>query len=258
MNPIGARGRTLKVCLPRFLLLSLITPAHGAESVQTLIVHGSTLTLHIAPTLSAELDSAIEQWIQTSAEGVSRFYGYFPVKTVQIYVQVGEGDDMDHGVTYQGNRIRIDVGRHTSRDQFTKDWEMTHEMFHLGFPILDDDYQWMGEGLSDYLEPLARVANGTMLENDFWRQFLGGFPKGLPQAGDRGLNDTHTWGRTYWGGALYWFLADVEIHRRTQNKHSLHDAVLAILNAGGNGRAECVEPVQFLQPFCCRHRDREG
>ncbi len=39
-------------------------------------------------------------------------------------------------------------------------------------------------------------------------------PRGLPQAGDAGLDHTHSWGRTYWGGAMFCLLADVEIHRR--------------------------------------------
>ena len=115
---------------------------------------------------------------------------------------------------------------------------MTHEMFHLAFPLLDDDYDWMGEGFSDYLEPIARVRNGTMTAKNAWRQLVEGFPKGLPERGDQGLDRTHTWGRTYWGGALYWFLADLEIRQQTHNQRSLHDAAQAILDAGGNGRAE--------------------
>jgi hypothetical protein len=60
----------------------------------------------------------------------------------------------------------------------------------------------------------------------------------LPEAGDRGLDFTHTWGRTYWGGALFCLLADVEIHRRTANKKGLPDALRAILQAGGDISAD--------------------
>jgi len=58
-------------------------------------------------------------------------------------------------------------------------------------------------------------------------------PRGLPQAGDRGLDHTHTWGRTYWGGAMFCLLADVEIRRRTQNRFGLQDAVRAIARESG-------------------------
>jgi hypothetical protein len=64
-----------------------------------------------------------------------------------------------------------------------------------------------------------------------------GLPKGLPQANDQGLDRTHTWGRTYWGGALFCTLADVEIRQRTNNRRGLQDALRAILAAGGNMEA---------------------
>jgi predicted metalloprotease with PDZ domain len=63
-------------------------------------------------------------------------------------------------------------------------------------------------------------------------------PKGLPQSGDEGLDHTHTWGRTYWGGALFCFLADIEIRKQTQNKKGLQDALRGILNAGGDMRED--------------------
>ncbi len=48
---------------------------------------------------------------------------------------------------------------------------------------------------------------------------------------------THTWGRTYWGGALFFFLADVEIRERSRGRRSLDDALRGILEAGGDVRA---------------------
>ncbi len=57
--------------------------------------------------------------------------------------------------------------------------------------------------------------------------------QGLPQAGDRGLDRTRTWGRTYWGGALFCLLADIDIRRRTDNRYGLADALRAIMNATG-------------------------
>jgi predicted metalloprotease with PDZ domain len=59
-------------------------------------------------------------------------------------------------------------------------------------------------------------------------------PKGQPQSGDEGLDNTHTWGRTYWGGALFCFDADIEIRRQTKNKKGLQDALRGIFDAGGN------------------------
>jgi predicted metalloprotease with PDZ domain len=56
---------------------------------------------------------------------------------------------------------------------------------------------------------------------------------GLPASGDEGLDRTHTWGRTYWGGALFCLLADVEIRKKTANRFGLRDAMRAVLRASG-------------------------
>jgi predicted metalloprotease with PDZ domain len=60
----------------------------------------------------------------------------------------------------------------------------------------------------------------------------------LPRREDRGLDFTPTWGRTYWGGALFCLLADIEIRKRTGNRKGLEDALRAILAAGGTIETE--------------------
>ena len=58
-------------------------------------------------------------------------------------------------------------------------------------------------------------------------------PQGLPASGDQGLDNTHTWGRTYWGGALFCLLADVEIRNERRAAKACEDALRAINGAGG-------------------------
>ena len=58
-------------------------------------------------------------------------------------------------------------------------------------------------------------------------------PRGLPEPGDKGLDHTHTWGRTYWGGALFCLVADVRIRQATSNQRGLQDALRGIRDAGG-------------------------
>jgi predicted metalloprotease with PDZ domain len=108
-------------------------------------------------------------------------------------------------------------------------------MFHLAFPTLNRRYLWMMEGLSDYLEPIARARAGQWTDRDAWREFADGLPQGLPVANEGGLDDSHSRERIYWGGNLYWLLADVRIRVKTKNRHTLDDAIRAILKAGGNG-----------------------
>ena len=71
-----------------------------------------------------------------------------------------------------------------------------------------------------------------MTEARVWQDLVENLPNGLPEAGDKGLDYTHTWGRTYWGGALFWLLADIEIHKRTNGRRGVTDALRAV-NAGG-------------------------
>ena len=57
-------------------------------------------------------------------------------------------------------------------------------------------------------------------------------PNGQPAAGDQGLDNTATWGRTYWGGAVFCLLADVAIRQQSQNRKSLRDSLQSVIQAG--------------------------
>jgi predicted metalloprotease with PDZ domain len=107
-------------------------------------------------------------------------------------------------------------------------------MIHLAFPSMPDDQHWIEEGISTYVEPVARARTGGMQVAEVWRTFVRDMPKGEPGEGDQGLDKTHTWGRTYWGGAIFCLAADVRIRERTGNRKGLEDALRAINNAGGN------------------------
>jgi predicted metalloprotease with PDZ domain len=107
-------------------------------------------------------------------------------------------------------------------------------MTHLAFPSVARDHDWAEEGLATYVEPFARVRAGTMTAEAAWLGLIAGLPNGLPAPGDRGLDHTRTWGRTYWGGALFYLLADIDVRSRTNGKLGLEHALRGILAAGGN------------------------
>jgi hypothetical protein len=113
---------------------------------------------------------------------------------------------------------------------------MTHELTHMAFPDIagdDREHHWIEEGMATYIEPIARCQIGVLKVEQVWGEMVRYMPQGLPQPGDQGLDNTHTWGRTYWGGALYWMMADIQIRQRTQNRKGLEDAMRAIVAAGG-------------------------
>ena len=130
--------------------------------------------------------------------------------------------------------IRVGLSRFAGDSSLRDDWVMTHEMVHLAFPSVPDEHHWIEEGIATYVEPIARAQVGDLSAGIVWRELVDGLPKGLPAPGDRGLDNTHTWGRTYWGGALFCLMADIEIHQRTKNRYGLQDALRGIVRAGGN------------------------
>jgi predicted metalloprotease with PDZ domain len=134
---------------------------------------------------------------------------------------------------WNGPAIAIAAGRASSASDFTEDWVLTHEMVHLALPSVPEEHHWIEEGSATYVEPVARARAGDLTDEKVWGDLVDGLPKGLPQSDDRGLDFTPTWGRTYWGGALFCLLADIEIRKRTENKKGLEDALRAIVKAGG-------------------------
>ncbi|HTL50808.1 MAG TPA: hypothetical protein VL219_09100 [Steroidobacteraceae bacterium] len=209
--------------------------ASGAGAAERVAVPGGEITVELTRGSQTLDRAALLEWVRKSARAVAGFYGHFPVAATRLVVTPQPGSGVRGGRTWAeaGGLIRIRVGESTTPAEFAKDWVLVHEMTHLALPSLPDDQEWLEEGLATYVEPLARAQAGGLSDEDVWSSMVDGMPKGLPLAGDQGLDRTHTWGRTYWGGALFCLLADLEIRRRTNNARGLQDALRAIL-AGGN------------------------
>jgi hypothetical protein len=175
-------------------------------------------------------------WVRTSAGAVATYYGKFPVPSLRLLLVPVDGPRVRGGTTwgYHGAAIRVLIGRQASEDDLRHDWVMVHEMVHLALPDMPERYAWLSEGLAVYIEPVARVQAGDLSAEEIWQAMVRDMPKGLPQGGDEGLDNTDTWGRKYWGGAMFCLLADVDIRRRSGNKLGLRDAMRGELAAGGN------------------------
>src|SRR6476660_7103048 len=206
-----------------------------ARDSARLKIGGATIDISFNPAPSEDLRKLVLDWIATAARAVSVYYTKFPVSQVAITVNFHDGRGVNSGRAsgWEHAQIFISVGRETTAAGFADDWTMTHEMVHLAFPSVPRSNHWIEEGLATYVEPVARVRAGGLTPEIIWGDMVEGMPQGLPESGDRGLDFTHTWGRTYWGGALFCLLADVEIHRRTANAKGLKDALRGILEEGG-------------------------
>ncbi|HYK16583.1 MAG TPA: hypothetical protein VEV37_01125 [Bryobacteraceae bacterium] len=192
---------------------------------------------------SGEFDlpqAQIINWITHAADAVAAYFGRFPVASARILIRPVEGRSGVFNGTTWGNRrsadafTRISIGQRATQADLDDDWMMTHELVHMAFPNIEGrDHHWIEEGMATYIEPIARAQIGQLSIERVWADMAKGMPQGLPRAGDEGLDHTHTWGRTYWGGAIFWLLADIQIHEETGNKNGLQTAISAIMNAGG-------------------------
>jgi hypothetical protein len=200
---------------------------------------GSTIQVDFA---AGDLDlshSDVVSWVQASAHSVATYYGRFPVARARVVIEPIAGDsDSIHGTTWGDMGgfpavTRIRLAQHATKDDLKDDWVMTHELVHTALPDLPDDQHWMEEGLATYIEPIARAGTGRLTEARVWAEFLHEMHNGEPERGDRGLNETQTWGRTYWGGAMFCLMADVSIRRQTNDKKGLRDALRAVVDSGG-------------------------
>lgn len=183
---------------------------------------------------------SLMRWIERSASIVSGYYGSFPTTSLRIRIEPQAGDGVQGGTTwgYGGGLIRVRVGTNVTEDQLNDDWVLVHEMTHLALPDVGEQENWLSEGLAVYIEGIAREQAGNRTAEDVFAEQMRQMPRGMPQPGDAGLDRTHSWARTYWGGAMFCFLADVEIHRRTRDRSGLQDAMRAVARKSGGLAAD--------------------
>lgn len=183
---------------------------------------------------------AVLDWVKQSGIAIQTYFGGFPVPDLPLLIVMDDGQGIHGGTTFgfDGPAIRVYVGRHARAEEFKKDWILVHEMVHASMPTVPDQSLWVMEGEAVYVEPIARAQAGQIDASEVWRWSLFGMPKGQPEPGDTGLDHDHVWGRTYWGGAAFWLMAEVQIRERTNNQVGLQTALRAISRESGGNRAQ--------------------
>ncbi len=234
---------SLLLCAP-ILAASARAQREGSRNVviaetDDIKVAASTLQVDFAEGPLDLPKSAILDHIAAAASAVATYYGRFPVASARILIiPVAGRHGILQGTTWGDTRgfpafTRMRIGEHTTQADLADDWMMTHELVHSAFPSVPDDQHWIEEGLATYVEPIARVMTGELTAKKIWGDMVRDMHQGEPAAGDEGMDQTHTWGRTYWGGAMFCLVADVEIRKATKNRKGLQDALRAIVAAGG-------------------------
>ena len=213
-------------------MLLIVAPADAFDA--TIETYGSRIYTFIDDNTYKLSNREITAWVRRSVDIVSSYYDGFPVEEAYVAISGRTGKGVLNGIALgeAGAVVNVKIGLSSDLADLDNDWILVHELIHLAFPKLHRKHHWVEEGLSVYVESIARAQAEDISEDDVWRNFVRGMPNGLPQTGDRGLDNTPTWGRTYWGGALFFLLADVEIIQRSGGEKSLKDGLRAIVNNG--------------------------
>jgi hypothetical protein len=151
---------------------------------------------------------AVRRWVATTAAALAQYYGRFPVEEATITVLTGAHGHVFGGTAFGGRVVRIHVGREATAETLARDWRLPHELLHLAFADLGDEYRYLEEGLATYVEPIYRAHAGLLDDEKIWADFVDGMPNG---ASAQPMDGNDSWGNTYWGGARFWLMADVGI-----------------------------------------------
>jgi hypothetical protein len=206
-------------------------PAVASETLQ---VERATLCVVIEQPTPARRQ-LIQPWIERSARIVAKYYGRFPAPLVLIDIDQMDGAGIGGGRTTDegGLKIHVAVGEGVTAAKLEDDWVLVHEMVHLALPEIGRRHDWLAEGLAVYVEGVARAQAGNREVADVWAEDRHSMPMGLPREGEGGMDQTATWGRKYWGGALFCLEAEIAIRKATGNRVGLQTALRAILAETG-------------------------
>jgi hypothetical protein len=206
-------------------------PFHGA----TIESGAARVEVAIAPHGLTLSDAETVAWIRSAVDAVAAYFRGFPASRALVVVMAGRGAPT-RGETLGdgGPGVLLRAGDGLRASTMRDDWVATHELLHVSLPSLSRGHAWLSEGIASYVEPIVRVRAGLTSAETVWRELVEGLPQGLPGPGDEGLERTHTWGRTYWGGALFCLAADVAVREHTNNARSFDDVVRAAAKIGGD------------------------
>ncbi|HEY8073240.1 MAG TPA: hypothetical protein VIF62_04005 [Labilithrix sp.] len=187
----------------------------------------------IAPEVALS-DEVVAKWLGREIDAIARWLGRPPDGRATIFFAPGT-QDVTRGKTIGagGASVLVRIGTKVTAENVLDDWVVAHELIHVGFPNVEPENTWFAEGLATYAEPIARVRAGLIGREKFWGDLVDGLPRGVPKG--KPLVGESDFGRVYWGGALYFLLADLGVREQTNGKRSLDDAIRAVVATGANG-----------------------
>jgi hypothetical protein len=178
----------------------------------------------------------IAEWVRATALANADLWRGFPVaRSTVVAIPVPGRANVPFGrvISTGGIMVRLMVGADIEPRALYDEWVLVHEFIHLGTPYIRDTGAWLNEGLATYLEPIVRYRAGWRSERSVWDEWTLWMGRGLEPM-RIGLGK----GNPYWGGALYWLMADVEMRRLTDGRMGIEDCLRQILAKAGDIRVE--------------------
>ena len=185
-------------------------------------------------------DADLCAWLRQAGEEVRTVRRAFPYPRVSVRVipvSGRRGSSLFGMVQWSSPpSISILVGRDTEPAAFQRDWVAIHEMLHLTHPVLIPRVPWLSEGLATYFTEVARARSGRQSAERAWEELVDGFSRGRASSGERTMEEVVAGSPfalgVYWTGALFALHLDVELRRRSGNKHRLEDVLELLAQRG--------------------------
>ena len=178
----------------------------------------------------------------------------FRFRRLRIHVQSAAGHGVKTGSAFgtRGGMIRVVVGREVSEAELRDDWILVHEMTHLALPdvgrVSTSGSPKAWPRMSKALPAPRRV---TALRKTCGPNRCDPCRRACRSRAMPVSTGLTRWGRTYWGGALFCLMADVEIRRRTENRFGLQDAMRAVARDERRARCGLVHRTRVCHRRCC-------
>lgn len=188
-------------------------------------------------------DDELRAWVRTAAEEVEALSsGGFPhgraaVTLVPLDGYARDASPFGEYLSSAPPSVAVFVGDGADAEDLRQDWVLVHELCHSLHPTFLPRQPWLSEGITTWLQQLARMRSGRLSEAAGWSGLVRGSRAGRREAGgetlralSEGIGRSHAYRAVYWGGALFAVELDLEL-RRACGKGLPH--LLAGLRAAG-------------------------
>ncbi len=214
--------------------------AFGRFAIHNIPIADTFLRLAVLPGTPLPDLNVTRQWVTESARAVLYSHGDLPQSEPQVLVMpIGrQREAIPFARVLRGGGVGLQffIDPAQRLRDYRDDWKPTHEFSHLLLPYISRRDAWLSEGLASYYQNVMRARDGRLSEREAWDKLLAGFERGRDGVTSNrtlaeeasGMHRNQSYKRVYWSGAAMLFLADVELRKSTNGRHSLDTALAGV------------------------------